>query len=263
MTLQELLDNAHLEALGMLEEKEQAAFDAAFETAPPGIQAQIRMEQARWAPMEMLLPKVEPPTELRDRVLDAVSAAIVSTSAGDGGLALASARRVSPLWRSASIGLMTAAAILAAAFVNLRAEFVHINALQNTSDSLQGLGTTFRSQYMNDVLFSPETVRSVFAAADPGFSGEASLWYNEEKWDHSRLYCKLPQLAGEASRYRVVIVDASDRVVEQIDEFQVNGAQPISRELPPMRPGMRVAIVSAQVGIKTPATASLLLVAQL
>src|SRR5438477_9256356 len=114
MTLQELLEHAHLDALGQLDEREQAAFEAAFTVAPPGVKAQVRHEQARWAPMDHLLPQVEPSPELRERVLDAVTAAMIVQGAGE--LSLPSGRRVAPAWRTASIGLVTAIVVLGAAF---------------------------------------------------------------------------------------------------------------------------------------------------
>ena len=66
MTLKDLLEHAHLDALGLLDERDKAAFEAALATAPAGVRAQVRSEQARWATMETLLPDAEPPAELRD-----------------------------------------------------------------------------------------------------------------------------------------------------------------------------------------------------
>src|ERR1041384_7158321 len=111
MTLQELLEHAHLDALGQLDEREQAAFEAAFAVAPPAIRAQVRAEQARWAPMEELLPQVEPSPDLRGRGRSAV------TGEGRGELTVRPSRRVAPAWRAASIGLMTAMVVLGSAFV--------------------------------------------------------------------------------------------------------------------------------------------------
>jgi hypothetical protein len=60
MTIQQLLENAHLDALGMLDADEQTQFNKAFASAPPAIRAQIRGEQARVADMGDLLPDVTP-----------------------------------------------------------------------------------------------------------------------------------------------------------------------------------------------------------
>src|SRR4051812_3134371 len=114
MSLQELLEHAHLDALGQLDEREQAAFEAAFMVAPPSVKAQIRREQERWAPMEHLLPQVEPSPELRNRVLAAVTAAMVAQGAGE--LSIRPSARVASAWRTASLGLMTAVLVMGAAF---------------------------------------------------------------------------------------------------------------------------------------------------
>ncbi len=65
--------------------------------------------------MDDILPDVSPSPELRERVLDAVTAAMVNQGAGE--LSVRQSRRVAPMWRTASIGLMTAVIVLGTAFV--------------------------------------------------------------------------------------------------------------------------------------------------
>ena len=47
MTLQEMLEAVQLDALGMLEGEDLRAFEEAFASANPSIQAQVRAEQER------------------------------------------------------------------------------------------------------------------------------------------------------------------------------------------------------------------------
>lgn len=72
MSLQELIELAILDAMGLLDEREQASFESAFRTASPSIQAQVRREQTRLSRIEALLPDVTPPAGLRAAVLAAV-----------------------------------------------------------------------------------------------------------------------------------------------------------------------------------------------
>src|SRR6185295_18619069 len=119
MTLYELLESAHLDAMGLLDETEQKAFEDGFRGASPGVQAQIRAEQSRWARTSARMIDEEPPASLKPRVLARVAEAIedeaapVAGAIGRGGviLPIQNASRVSPLWRAAAIGFATAAVI--------------------------------------------------------------------------------------------------------------------------------------------------------
>jgi hypothetical protein len=56
MTAYELIEMAVLDALGILDEEERASFERAFAAAAPGLQAQVRAEQARLVDLVDLLP---------------------------------------------------------------------------------------------------------------------------------------------------------------------------------------------------------------
>jgi len=47
MTLQEMIELAILDAMGLLDEEERLAFELAFRAAAPPVQAQVRREQTR------------------------------------------------------------------------------------------------------------------------------------------------------------------------------------------------------------------------
>jgi hypothetical protein len=76
MTLKDLLETAQLDALGLLDDDEAAAFDRAFRAAPQAIQARLREAQARVASSDALLADVVAPASLRPKVLGGVYAAM-------------------------------------------------------------------------------------------------------------------------------------------------------------------------------------------
>jgi len=240
MTLQELLEHAHLDALGQLDEREQAAFEAAYTVAPPTVQAQIRREQARFASMEHLLPQVEPPAELRDRVLTAVNAAMVAQSAGSD-LGLRQTPRVHRAWRAASIGLVTAMVFLGAAFVSVYNSYEGMTRQFENDSANTAFLNRFERTYMGDVLFSATTKRVLFTSADPAFKGKLGVWV-DEKWPTSKLFCELPAVQGES--YRLVAIDDDGNVARTIQEITADGL-PKAISIGKLTSGMRVALVSA------------------
>jgi hypothetical protein len=78
MTLrrEELIEQAALEALGLLDERETEVFERAFEDAPENIQEQIRRIQAETVTDVAMLSGEEPPAGLRGKVLAAVVDAV-------------------------------------------------------------------------------------------------------------------------------------------------------------------------------------------
>jgi hypothetical protein len=78
MTLRrdELIEQAALEALGLLDEQEAAAFERAFEAAPESVQEQIRRIQAETVTGVAAMSDEEPAPALRGKVLSAVADAI-------------------------------------------------------------------------------------------------------------------------------------------------------------------------------------------
>ncbi len=244
MTLQQLLENAHLDALGQLDDREQAAFEAAFAAAPPAVQAQIRQEQARVANMDQLLPQVEPPTYLRERVLNAVSAAMLTESAGQGELAMGPSRRVHTAWRAASFGLLTACVVLTVAFVNVYTTNQAINTQVEGDAASAAFLRTFERVHMQDVLYSPNAERVLFEAADASFGGRASLWVSPD-WETARMFTQLPAATGQV--YEVVVLDQNDMPTRTLTSFLADGTSQVLT-LAKLAPQTRVALVSAVAG---------------
>lgn len=242
MTLKDLLEHAHLDALGLLDERDKAAFEAALATAPAGVRAQVRSEQARWATMETLLPDAEPPAELRERVLDAVHEAILERSGQ--ALALSGVKRVSPWWRVGAISMLAAAAVLGFAFVSVYTSYQSVTRDNGVFGermlSVIGTGTETR-----DIFYNPSTVHRVFENVAAGeFNGQAALYSNPD-WPSAKIVCSLP--AKEGLVYRVVLLDAQGNVADELIEAAsgVNTAVNIGRRV---APGSRIAIASVARG---------------
>jgi len=73
---EELLELAALDAFGLLDQYEAQLYTRSFHHAPAAVQDEILQLQAELAADESLLPDEQPPAELRQRVLDAVSRAM-------------------------------------------------------------------------------------------------------------------------------------------------------------------------------------------
>lgn len=232
MTLKELFENAHLEALGMLDAAEQAEFEAAFRAAPEGVRAQIRAEQSRWAG-GLHLPDVEPSANLKERVLAAVGTAKLvaelSESAGVEDMGLRPARRVSRWWRVAAVSL-------AACSVALGGAFYVVNDMRNKIFESNESAAFYESgrmvfgrepvatKHLNDALLEDMT-KVVFSrtpsAKQGNFDGAAAILTRPE-WDgDARLVYRLPRQDG--MEYRLVEVDEADAVISTPKTFEADG----------------------------------------
>lgn len=203
MTREEMLELAALDAYGLLDEYEATLYSRAFHQAPPSLQNDLLGLQARIAADETLLPKEEPPAELRERVLRAVSAAIEQ----DTPTPLASIGRKSStetiyhetqgqsdprdhrptaltrfisanfFWRAATF--LLAGVVIAMAYVLTDAAGQHnrltMAAIQSDVEQVEQLvGPTLRS-YLADA----STQRIVFASENPDASNWATLMVRE------------------------------------------------------------------------------------
>jgi hypothetical protein len=217
-----------LSAQGHLDEREQAAFDAAFDVAPPQVRAQIRAEQERWSSMDHLLPDVSPSPELRERVLDAVTAAMVNQGAGE--LSLRQGRRVSSAWRTASMGLITAVIVLSTAFVYVYETSRDSDVTAQTGLTTEGMLTGFQRDFRTAAV-DPQTVRHFFelattAANDKNDKG--AVWTNPA-WSQARFFLILPK-NDTGKEYRLVVIDPGNKIGRQLDKFDSNGVM-LTREI--------------------------------
>ena len=255
MSLQYLLEHAALEALGQLDGAEQATFDRAFAAAPAAVRAQVRAEQARWVALDPLLPAVEPSAELRERVLDAVSAAMLEAQS-EAELTLIPARRVSRWWRISSIGLATAVVVLGFAFENVYQGNQSIRAELRAGVIDDSYLSTYGPARMRDAVLDAST-RLVHFEARGGFEGKASL-QKHPSWQSDVLFtANLP--AVEGATYRLVRLDDEGRIAEELSAFEADTKFKSHEIGAALEAGTRIAIVSAVKGARAMAGEILLI----
>lgn len=255
MKIQQLLENAHLDALGMLDAAERAEFQQALASSPDAVRRHIRDEQARVADISHLLPDVEPSPELRERVLAAVAAQISAQLLAESVdepkpdvYELRRPERVSRRWRAAAIGLVGACGVLGIAFVNVLSINSQIKQSMAVLDLPREVTLGLGSEHTVDVLFGESTRRDLFRPA-AGAEGSVSILH-ASSWDSGVLSFKgLPEKRG--AEYRLVMLDAQGRIVERLatlesgDDKQIHTLRVEGRFL---SEGVRLAVVSATIG---------------
>ncbi|MBY0111330.1 MAG: hypothetical protein K2Y21_00805 [Phycisphaerales bacterium] len=235
MKTQELFEAAQLDAMGLLDAQEQADFEAALMAASPALRAQIREEQARYAKPERLPAGIEPATDLRARVLDAVKADIASVFGSKAparaslphaaGRAIPSAqpvrRATANIWRGLALACMTAAVVLGVVVAQQNATMKNLAAASNTDTSLSGLVSVFGANNLVDVVFTPNTKQVAFAPALPDSKAQAAIWYNNDRGSAHVICRNLPVQSNET--VRLVTIDDNGKVVSELAEFDSNG----------------------------------------
>lgn len=257
MTIQELIENAQLDALGLLDEREREDFDRAFRGAPPALQAQLRREQARLCQIETLLPQGEPSAGLFDRILAAVRAARGEEAAqpveheGTARIArtlpMIRATRVHRFWRAAAIGFATASIVLGGVFVYLqRASDTALEATIRLERARE-LIAKFDPKFYSEQLFSKDSGRFVLTSVSPQSVGKCAI-YTSPQWEGmARLYCQSVP-AKEGCSLRLVVLSAGGKVDQQLAEFDSKGTlEAVTFKLGDVDP-RQLALVSAPVG---------------
>jgi hypothetical protein len=254
MTLRELLEHAHLDALGLLEEDEQASFNASFAGAPPEIQRAIRAEQARWSVMDILLPDVDPSNDLRARVLASIASQIAASEVRVSAAVLADPQqpvsgRVWRGWRASAIGMMAVSAVLGVAFVNVMSLNDSLSRQMQNTEVQRSLMVMLGADQLQDSLFSEQTIRARFTRHND-FTGHAVILYNSD-WQTARLsWSDLPTPTQDET-YRLVTLDSDGNVGDDIATLGVGGEkgpQMILVASDRLSAGMRLAVVSAARG---------------
>lgn len=222
MSLQELIELAILDAMGLLDEKEQAAFESAFRIASPAVQAQVRREQTRLSRIEALLPNVSPPAGLRAAVIEAVRTEIASPANLPSSIpTIYKSRGVSYLWRASALGCAAAAIVLGVVTFQLKHEYGQLQRLIQSDSMVASLNSQFGATFVRDVLFAPDTRRVVFKPVAEGFKGEASVFLHPQ-WKAAKFFAK--SVAPQDGRaYRLAIVDDNNEVVRVLDTITSDG----------------------------------------
>ena len=243
MTQRELLENALLDALSLLDEDDSAAFNEAFHAAPPHVQAHIRREQTRLARLDSLLPDVAAPATLRARVLAAVQSAIAERQSREAHAALrlddpdtiallpqmAHRRKVAAVWRAAALGCAAAAIVLGVTAIQLQGLLQDFRSQEDVLVS--AIRDKFGPDYLIQALVDESTQRITLVGNDAGFAtdAKAAVWVNPD-WRTAKLFgINLP--ATEGSQYRLVVVDENNVPVSVVAEFTFNGGL-LDREIP-------------------------------
>lgn len=257
MSIRELLESAHMDALGLLDEQDRAAFDAAFRAAPPALRQQVRAEQARMARMESTLPRVTPDASLRDRVVMAVEHAITEQAihgaiSGDAGVADFRANRRLSAWRAGAIAMACAAVILGGAFVKVMVDNSEMTRVQGDNATLTALLVGFGNGPMRDALFNDRTQRAIFepSVSDGVLQGrrQAVLFHNEA-WSTMRLFTQLPAVEGNQV-YRLVVLDDEGQILQELTDFSSTGQLASLEVKATLAAGTRVAIATAMPGVR-------------
>lgn len=213
MNTQDLLEQASLDALGLLDEQERAAFETAFRAAPPAVQSQVRREQARFASSEAMLPRVDVPAGLKFRVMSAVREAIQSFNRVE------TARRVehtpflrslmwnsTPLWRAACIGFATATVTLGVffSFVSQR-----VKSIERTGTVVEALGAQsgMSPGLLNAILDRPQQHWFVQRVADIA-AARAVITVNPDSGEAHLIVDNLPV---QRAQYFLAFTNANDR----------------------------------------------------
>ncbi|MEZ6233149.1 MAG: hypothetical protein R3B68_03060 [Phycisphaerales bacterium] len=225
MKTQELIELAVLDAMGLLDEEEREAFDAAFDRAAPAIQAQVRREQTRLCLCDGLLPDVEPPAGMRSLVVEAVRKEMASPArprhrhARNAVLALVPARQVSPMWRAASVGFAAAALVLGTTFLSLRAELDALNQNLENDRLISAMQSAVGSPYVVALLTDSRAEVRDFTPVAPGTRGQARLWTHPQWGEGQEALLAMSNLPKVEGTLRIVDYTGG-QIGDELHEFE-------------------------------------------
>lgn len=225
LTTKDLFELASLDALGILDEPERAAFESAFAAAAPGVQAQVRAQQSIMTEIDYLLPRVQPAPSLRERVINAVLAAMgagKTHAAGRATPTLLPSRGVNRFWRAGAIGFAAAAIVLGVSTVQMQSRYGEIETALRVNATTEVFIRSFGARFEH-ALLDPKTQYVQFNAdqAESTAAGAVVLFNPETKT--AQLYGKdLPQDIGA---YRLVVLDAEGAEREAVLNFSPTGSR--------------------------------------
>lgn len=244
MNTHELIECTMLHALGLLEDDERQAYEAAFDAAPKPVQIRVREEARRMADLGDLIPGVEPSSELRPMVVAAVRAAIredenesrIAQQASEASPVvgridastpapvrvtsqpkLSKSTRVNHLWRVAGIGFAAASIAMGVVIINIQQTLQEANRNGFVNSFYDEIG----ARYLDDTFFNENTKRVILASTDASNTSRASIFHNPD-WNKALFVVK--NLPSEQDKpLRLVILDENDNIVEVITTFTPTG----------------------------------------
>lgn len=248
-TTHEILELARLDALGMLDEDERVAFERAFRDASPALQEQIRREQNRLTDIGDLLPDVQPPKDLRARVISAVRDAMFAVTGRNAGdvlariepLAVNMRRNVSPLWRAACIGFATATVVLMGVAFTMQSTYDESLQAFRDGELARQIAEKIGPRFV-DTLLSPSAQRVNFTPVADTAANSGAVVLIDNETNLAFLVCKdLPKIEGQ---YALVVTDDQGKVLKTIVRFE-NAGELNGRLLDGgVTPGARLAILA-------------------
>lgn len=233
MRTHELIELAALDALGLLDETESGAFEQAFRASSPAVRRQVRAEQQRAAEFEAaLLPFVTPDDDLKAKVLARLAKEkAIEAASGTRSMVhrpgrvvpkVRTSRRVTPLWRAASIGLSIAVVVFGVFAIWVQDNNTKLMDAFVVNDFSDTIGT----RQLHDTLFDANTKRVIFAIADsaPGlFEANAVLLMNPDWGQNARFFCSGLSDQQSKGKFALCVVDENDQVIETLEQFESNG----------------------------------------
>lgn len=231
MNTRDLFELASLDVLGLLDDEERRAFEQAFRAAPASTQAQIRREQLRAAHSleNDWLPAADSPFGLKGKVMTSVREAIEAARAGEfsghvarrvGPFTLALQRNVSPVWRAAAIGLLTASAVLTVALVRQADQYDSIRDTVANDAAVAAMAQQFGAEF-SAVLASPTSQVRDFTPVDDAYAAASARLVLDEVGGNAYLVCN--SLPPRNDGYRVVLINASGQVERELTRFDTSG----------------------------------------
>lgn len=254
----DLIELAVLDALGMLDDAESAAFDAAFKAAPPATQDRVLNEQARLANLEGLLPDVQPAADMRARVITAVREAMLADAIAkaseaddtDSPLSIRKSHGVSSVWRIGAIASAAAAIAFGVAFGHSSLRYNDLNTRFVNNLRLDRDIQAYEADAL-EFIFNRENVREIAFTPVDSTSGVMVMIEYLEEGSAGTLRCAyLPQ--SDNIEYALVELDGRNQIGRSIRQFESDGilTGQYLQDLV-LENGMRLALVSVDVASGT------------
>ena len=241
MTIQDLLESAQLDALGLLDEQDREAFERAFQAAPEALQKQIRREQERLCRMDALLPQIDLPDTLwpkvKAAVLQAQAAALAevdgtvlpaahaaSHPAADGNvrpLPMARSASVHRLWRAGAIAFATAAVVLGAVTIHLRTTMESQARDRITGSTVDNTIAALGPEFHNEILFDRNTRRYTMESTTGASRADAAIFTNPKLGGSILLYTAVATTPGDV--LWLVELGNDGSILNQLASFPSNG----------------------------------------
>ncbi|MEM0983112.1 MAG: hypothetical protein AAGI17_04075 [Planctomycetota bacterium] len=257
----QLFEQAVLDAMGVLEHDELEEFEQAWRDAPVELKRQLVRQQAFLTDLQDLLPEVDPPAVLRERVLVSVRRAMEEASAsrsggaarrsvthGSGeasravsgrtaapGSSLFRGRRVHHLWRAVALGLAVAVVGLGTLQTYMARQISRARDVAAFGVIIDELGP----EHVYDFLMDPNTERLALTPTAAAGDATAVLWRSADG-ESGRVIAS--GLKASNGGYRVVALDDRGRIERQLAELQADGAFS-SATVPMISAGLRLAIL--------------------